>query len=203
MARGLGIRIPRIIPKNLLPKKRIIPYVDNTTLVVGGGLVTVVGLYYAHTQGWINIPFLGTGGGIVEGEGGTQTGNKIAFTVSPNTIEPDKQLLISGNVTDRNGVPTKPAFMYYYIYQDFSSEGQGEGMTKLIASGNLGSQISEFRRPVSTAGFRPGDYIVAVADEQLPNTGQVVGGSTDIGGQAPPNTSNTVQPDEFGNITLS
>lgn len=201
MARGLGFRIPRLT--GIIPKKRLIPYIDNTTLVVGGGLVTVAGLYYAHTQRWINIPFLGEVVGPGQFEGGTPTGNKISFTVSPNVVEPDSQILISGNVTDSNGVPAKPTALYYYIYQDFSGEQQGQGLTKLIASGNVGSLISEYRVSVSTAGFRPGDYIVAVADEQLPATGGVVAGSTDIAGQAPPLTSNTVSPNEFGNITLS
>lgn len=198
----LGIRLPRgIIPSGIIPKKRIIPYVDNTTLAVGTG-VGLLAAYYAHTQGWINIPFLqGPVGPAMEG--GTPTGNKISFTVSPNTVQPDSQFEIAGQVTDTNGVPSKPSNMYYYVYQDFSTEGGGTGLTKLIASGNLGSLISQFRTVVSTAGFRPGDYLVAVADEQLPGTGQILAGSTDIAGQAPPLTSNTVSPNDFGNISLS
>jgi hypothetical protein len=205
---ALKLKLPKLrLPsfgygRGVLPKKQWVKGIDNYTLAGGGIVATLIAIYYAQMQGWIRLPFLG---GILSEEqedtadtGGTPTGHQINFAVSPVVAQEGSAVLISGKIVDSNGVAFNAPHLYYYVYQEL--EGS---IIKLVSSGDVGSNTSEFRREVSLAGLRPGDYKMRVSEEILPSSGQVQAGSTDIAGQAPPNLSNIVTPNEFGNITLS
>lgn len=203
------VKLPRL-PK-VLPKKPIIKGVDNRVLAGGTVVAGLIALYYAQERGWIRLPFLG--GAVPEPEagedlipegpeiGGTPTGHQINFVVSPTEPIEGSNILISGTIIDSNGVPFTAPHLYYYVYQEI--EG---GLLKLHSSGEVASNVSEYRKVVSLAGLRAGDYKVRVSEEILPSSGQIQAGGTDIAGQAPPWTSNIIAPSQTftpTGITLS
>jgi hypothetical protein len=200
----LALKIPKI--PRVLPKKPIIKGVDNNTLAGGVVVTGLIGLYWAQTMGWIRLPFLGgvePPSEVTEETpdiGGTPTGHQINFVVSPTDPIESSNILLSGTIIDSNGVPYNAPHLYYYIYQE-----QEGGLLKLVSSGDVASNTSSYRKVVSLAGLRPGDYKARVSEELLPSSGQIQAGGTDIAGQAPPYTDNTFSPTGFSptGITLS
>lgn len=188
--------------RGILPKKPWIKGIDNYTLAGGIAVALMAGAYYAQQKGLITLPGLG---GVLTpeqvdtaDEGGTPTGHKIAFTVSPETQVENSTILISGNVLDSNGAAYNAPNLYYYVYQELPG-----GLVKLVNSGNVGNNVSSYRKVISLAGLRAGDYKVRVSEELLPSSGAVLSGSTDIAGQAPPYTDNTITGAPGGNVTVT
>jgi hypothetical protein len=204
----VSIKLPRLgLPSfgyglGVLPKKQFIKGIDNYTLVGGVAVAALAALYYAQKQGLITLP--GLGGVLTPAqvdtadEGGTPTGHKIAFTISPLTQVENGTIIVSGNILDSNGAAYNAPNLYYYLYQELPG-----GLVKLVNSGNVGNNVSSYRKVISLAGLRPGDYKVRVSEELLPSSGAVLSGSTDIAGQAPPYTDNTITGGAGGNVTVT
>ena len=158
----------------------------------GGVTVAVLaGLYSAQQQGLLTLPGLG---GVITpeqeenaDEGGSPTGHRISFVVSPVTQIENGTILVSGDIRDSNGVAYSAPNLYYYIYQEL--EG---GILKTVSSGSIGNNISTYRKVISLAGLRAGDYKVRVSEELLPSGGAIQSGSTDITGQNQPVLDNII-----------
>ena len=191
----MKISIPRLpsfgYGRGILPKKPFIKGIDNYSLVGGIGIAGLIALYYAQQQGWITLPGLG---GVITpeqeesaDEGGSPTGHRISFVVSPVSQIENGTVLISGDIKDSNGVAYNAPNLYYYIYQEL--EG---GLIKQVSSGNIGSNISTYRKVVSLAGLRAGDYKMRVSEEMLPSGGAIQSGSTEISGQTQPILDNII-----------
>ena len=95
--------------------------------------------------------------------------------------------MVSGDIRDSNGVAYSAPNLYYYIYQEL--EG---GILKTVSSGSIGNNISTYRKVISLAGLRAGDYKVRVSEELLPSGGAIQSGSTDITGQNQPVLDNII-----------
>ena len=89
----VSIKLPRLpsfgYGKGILPKKPWIRGIDNYTLAGGVTVAVLAGLYYAQQQGLLTLPGLG---GVITpeqeenaDEGGSPTGHRISFVVSPVT----------------------------------------------------------------------------------------------------------------------
>lgn len=191
----VSIKLPKLpslgYGLGILPKKPLIRGVDNYTLAGGVVIAGLAGLYYLQEKGLLTLPGLG---GVITpeqeetaDEGGSPTGHKISFVVSPVTQIENGSVLISGNITDSNGVAYSAPNLYYYVYQEL--EG---GLIKQVASGNIGSNISSYRKVVSLAGLRAGDYKMRVSEEMLPSGGAIQSGSTEITGQGQPILDNVI-----------
>lgn len=191
----MALKLPKLpsfgYGQGVLPKKPWIKGIDNYTLAGGAAVAIMAALYYAQEKGLLTLPGLG---GVITpeqeetaDEGGSPTGHKISFVVSPVTQVENGSVLISGNITDSNGVAYTAPNLYYYVYQEL--EG---GLIKQVASGNIGSNISTYRKVVSLAGLRAGDYKMRVSEEMLPSGGAIQSGSTAITGQGPALLDNVI-----------
>lgn len=191
----VSIKLPRLpsfgYGKGILPKKPWIRGIDNYTLAGGFTVAVLAGLYYAQQQGLLTLPGLG---GVITpeqeenaDEGGSPTGHRISFVVSPVTQVENGTILVSGDIRDSNGVAYSAPNLYYYIYQEL--EG---GILKTVSSGSIGNNISTYRKVISLAGLRAGDYKVRVSEELLPSGGAIQSGSTDITGQNQPVLDNII-----------
>jgi hypothetical protein len=136
--------------KDMLGQKHnIIKKVPNNYIYLGAaGVIVIGGLYYAATNGMIQIPGMGAA--------------SVTVNAFPVTVKTGENVNITGSFTDSMGRAATVLNGYVAVFEDVGQK---------VYEGNLGFFVSSFKTTIPTTNWRDGSYTCIVSDSPIVGPG--------------------------------
>ena len=146
-----NLKLPNV--NKFIPKKDVLGFkkpwirgINNNMIYIVGGL-TIAGLYYGTTKGY--LPFSFPFGG---------TADSVSNLSATPLVRPGDPVVVEGVFVDGNGNSVSVPQSYIMITEDI-------GSIKLNES--LGVNVNRFTKTIDTTGYRGGSYTVTVSDRPI------------------------------------
>ena len=146
-----NLKLPNV--NKFIPKKDVLGFkkpwirgINNNMIYIVGGL-TIAGLYYGTTKGY--LPFSFPFGG---------TADSVSNLSATPLVRPGDPVVVEGVFVDGNGNSVSVPQSYIMITEDI-------GSIKLNES--LGVNVNRFKKTIDTTGYRGGAYTVTVSDRPI------------------------------------